>query len=159
MGSQDEALQSSATDEVPLPDAQTIAAYESTNYFALEADPVLLRIGDPPGSHLAWLEMVGARSATILTAWNPLGQEKSRAENDKAQERLLASISARELRWLPASGEDPAGNWQPEPGYCVFDVPDPVLDEWLVTFRQNAAVQATRVDPCRLVWHPALRGR
>lgn len=153
------ATQSMAPEEVPLPDAPTVAAYESTHYFAHEADRVLLRIGDPPDSHLAWLEKVGARTATILTAWNPLGQEKSQAENDRAQEHLLASIRERELRWLPASGEDPAGGWQPEPGFCVFDVPDPVLDHWLVRFRQNAAVQATREDPCRLVWHPALRAR
>ena len=145
--------------EIPQPDAQTIAAYESTHYFAHESAPILLRIGDPASSHRAWLEKTGAHSATILTAWNPLGEEKTRAENDHAQAGLLDAIRAAELRWLPASGEDPVGAWQPEPGFCVFDVPDDVLDEWLVRFRQNAAVQATREDACRLVWHPALRTR
>jgi hypothetical protein len=148
-----------APQDIPQPNADTIAAYESTHYFAHEARPVLLRIGDPARSHQAWLEKMDARSATILTAWNPLGEEKPRAENDRAQEHLLAAIRARELRWLPATGEDPVGAWQPEPGFCVFDLPDEVLDEWLVTFRQNAAVQATRDTSCRLVWHPSLRPR
>ena len=80
-------------------------------------------------------------------------------ENERAQAALRAAIASQELRSLPASGEDPAGAWQPEPGFCVFDLPDDVLDDWLVRFRQNAAVQLTRDRPCRLVWHPAIRGR
>ena len=142
---------------IPVPDANTITAYESTLYFAHEAKPVLVRVGDPASSHQAWLEKMGAQSATILTAWNPLGEEKNRAENDQAQAELRAAIEDQALRSLPASGEDPAGAWQPEPGFCVFDVPDKVLDEWLVRFRQNAAVQFTRDERCRLVWHPSLR--
>jgi hypothetical protein len=146
-------------EKIPVPDAKTIAAYESTHYFAHEAKPVLVRVGDPASSHQAWLERMGARSATILTAWNPLGEEKSPAENEQAQAALRAAIDEQALRWLPASGEDPAGTWQPEPGFCVFDIPNDMLDGWLVRFRQNAAVQFTREDRCRLVWHPAIRGR
>jgi hypothetical protein len=143
--------------DIPQPDAKTVAAYESTDYFVHEEERVLLRIGDPAERHRSWLEKRDAQSATILTAWNPLGEEKSRADNDQAQERLLAAIGAKQLRWLPASGEDPSGAWQPEPGFCVFDAPREVLDEWLVEFRQNAAVRAARDDKCRLVWHPCLK--
>jgi hypothetical protein len=145
--------------DIPVPDAGTIAAYEGTHYFAHEAKPVLVRIGDPASSHEAWLERMDARSATILTAWNPLGEEKTAEENDRAQAALREALGQRELRWLPASGEDPAGAWQPEPGFCVFDLPDELLDQWLVRFRQNAAVQVTRDRKCRLVWHPSIRGR
>jgi hypothetical protein len=143
--------------DIPQPDARTISAYRSTHYFAHDATPVLLRIGDPPGVHQAWLETMGALTATILTAWNPLGEEKSKEENDQAQGELLAAIRERELRYLPASGEDPAAIWQPEPGFCVFNLPDDVLDDWLVQFQQNAAVRITRDEPCRLVWHPSIR--
>jgi len=142
---------------IPQPDAQTVAAYETTDYFAHEDKPVLLRIGDAPAIHADWLQRINAESATILTAWNPLGKEKSRQENDRAQAELRAAIGAPDLRWLPASGQDPAGTWEPEPGFCVFDVPDALLDQWLVRFRQNAAVQVTRQVPCRLVWHPSIR--
>ena len=96
-------------------------------------------------------------STTILTAWNPLGRNLPEAENRRAQETLLSAIRARGLRWLNATGEDPTGSWEPEPGFCVLDVPDAVLDDWLVIFRQNAAVRAARDEPCRLVWHPAIR--
>ena len=146
-----------AQQDIPRPDPKTIAAYEATDYFAHDAEPVRLRIGDAAGDHRAWLEKKGAQSATILTAWNPLGEEKAREENDRAQRQLLADIEAAQLRWLPASGEDPAGAWQPEPGFCVFDLAGEKLDEWLAAFRQNAAVRITRDDKCRLVWHPLLR--
>jgi hypothetical protein len=142
---------------IPQPDAGTVAAYESTHYFAHDDPRVLLRIGDQADAHRAWLQKMNAHSATILTAWNPMGQELPAAENDRAQSELLAAIRARNLRWLPASGEDPTGQWQPEPGFCVFDVPDELLDEWLVAFRQNAAVQVAGQQACRLVWHPSLR--
>ena len=142
---------------ISAPDAKTIAAYESTHYFAQDTEPVLLRIGDPAASHQSWLEKMGAQSATILTAWNPLGEEKLAEDNERAQEELLSAIRARELRWLPATGEDPTGAWDPEPGFCVFDAPEDVLDEWLVIFRQNAAVRVAHDSVCRLVWHPAIR--
>lgn len=149
-----------ATNEaIPTPDAGTVAAYEATHYFAHAAEKVLLRIGDPPEKHADFLEAMRATSATILTAWNPLGQALPAAENQRAQEALLSAIRARGLRWLNASGEDPTGSWEPEPGFCVFDVPDQVLDDWLEIFRQNAAVQARRGEPCRLVWHPQIRAR
>jgi hypothetical protein len=146
-------------ESIPVPDARTIAAYESTRYFAHEAKPVLVRIGDPASSHQAWLEKMGAKSATIMTAWNPLGEQKSQAENDLAQAALRAAIEEQALRYLPASGEDPAGTWQPEPGFCIFDMADEALDDLLARFRQNAAVQFTRERRCRLVWHPAIRGQ
>ena len=144
-------------DTIPKPDAGTVAAYESTHYFAQGGEPVLLRIGDPAASHEAWLREMDACSATILTAWNPLGEATSPTDNQRAQEQLLSAIRARGLRWLPATGEDPTGAWQPEPGFCVFDAPDAVLDEWLVVFRQNAAVRVARSEDCRLVWHPSIR--
>ena len=146
---------------IAQPDAETVAAYEaayeSTHYYAHDSQPVLLRIGDAADLHRDWLARMDAVSATILTAWNPLGQEVARAENDLAQEKLLADIRSKALRWLPATGEDPTGAWQPEPGFCVFDASDAVVDQWLVAFRQNAAVRVTREDNCRLVWHPSLR--
>lgn len=154
-----EATAATGDETIPMPDAATVAAYESTDYFAHAAERVLLRVGDPPEKHGDFLESHRAVSATILTAWNPLGQERHEAENRRAQEALLSAIRARDLRWLNASGEDPTGSWEPEPGFCVFDVPDAILDEWLVIFRQNAAVRVARGEPCRLVWHPDIRAR
>lgn len=107
------------------PSADTIQAYEQTDYLAEDQPPVCLRIGDSGQQHRAWLARHGATSASILTAWNPFGQELARAENDALQSRLQTTILHSNLAWLPARGEDPKGSWQPEPGFCVFDMPPP----------------------------------
>ena len=142
---------------IPLrPSAETIQAYEQTDYLAEDQPPVCLRIGDTAAVHLAWLDRHAAHSASILTAWNPFGQELARAENDALQARLQTTILHSNLAWLPARGEDPKGSWQPEPGFCVFDMPLALLDEWLQLFRQNAAVRLDVNEGCRLVWHPEI---
>lgn len=141
---------------VSLPDAATIRAYEQTNYLAEDNPPVCLRIGDDDLSHQSWLARYGARSASILTAWNPFGQELALAENQALQERLLTCILESGLRWVPARGEDPLGSWTPEPGFCVFDADPAQLEEWLWRFRQNAAVRLELGRGCRLVWHPEI---
>lgn len=141
----------------PLPSAETITAYEQTDYLVDDQPPVCLRIGDDDQQHQPWLVRHGARSASILTAWNPFGQELPAAENDALQQRLQHTIVQSGLRWLPARGEDPKGSWTPEPGFCVFDVPAAMLDEWLQLFRQNAAVRLETGQGCALVWHPAIR--
>ncbi len=35
-------------------------------------------------------------------------------------------------------------------------MPPDLLDEWLMLFRQNAAVRLERGTGCRLVWHPEI---
>ncbi len=148
---------------VAMPTSDTVDAYRATDYFALatSADPhrEVFRIDDAAGLHAAWLTRQQARSATILTAWNPLGEDSAREANDAAQARLQATLEIAGLRFRPASGEDPRGLWAPEPGFCVFDVDAVQLDVWLRSFRQNAAVQLDAQRACRLVWHPQIRRR
>lgn len=153
----DAALDHARHPAIARPSPGTVSAYETTRYFAQASEPVLLRIGAEPQRLREWLEKMNAQSATIMTAWNPLGEESPAAENDRAQAQLLSSVRAHHLRWLPATGEDPAGVWKPEPGFCVFDLPEDVLDQWLVIFRQNAAVQVARDSRCHLIWHPSFR--
>ncbi|MDO4636602.1 MAG: DUF3293 domain-containing protein [Lautropia sp.] len=137
-----------------LPDQGTIHAYENTDYLADDQPVVRLRIGDAPQQHQQWLARHHACSASILTAWNPFGQALTHTENDALQSRLQTTILHSGLGWLPARGEDPDGQWQPEPGFCLFDLPLPLLNDWLRLFRQNAAVRVTQDSACHLVWHP-----
>ena len=145
-------------ESIPVPDARTIAAYESTRYFAHEAKPVLVRIGDPASSHQAWLEKMGAKSATIMTAWNPLGEEKSPAENDLAQAALRAAIEDAGAALAAGVRRGSGGGLAAGAGFLrLRHARRRSLDDWLARFRQNAAVQFTRKGRCRLVWHPSIR--
>lgn len=141
----------------PPPTPDTIAAYESTDYFADGSTRLCVRIGEPAAHHRDWLAAHRAASATILTAWNPFGTDAAAADNAQAQQRLQVAIDASGLRRLPAWGTDPRGLWSPEPGFCVLDAAPAQVDDWLRTFRQNAAVRFSCDASARLVWHPALR--
>ena len=147
----------------PCPTADTIAAYRATDYLASidlqGGDRRRFRIDDPAATHADWLAAAGARHAVILTAWNPFGAATSPPDNDRAQATLAAAIQSAGLRHGPASGEDPRGLWQPEPGFVVLDADDRLVDRWLRSFRQNAAVRISREGPCQLVWHPDIRHR
>ncbi|MDO5101809.1 MAG: DUF3293 domain-containing protein [Lautropia sp.] len=142
---------------IERPSAETITAYEQTDYFADDQPPIRLRIHDSDAQHRAWLDRHQATSASILTAWNPFGRNLSAEENDARQTRLLAAIQASGLPWLPARGEDPTGSWAPEPGFCVFNASPELLLQWLVDFEQNAAVRQDISLGCHLVWHPAIQ--
>lgn len=141
---------------IERPSTETVRAYEQTDYFADDQPPVRLRIHDTDAQHQAWLDRHQAHSASILTAWNPFGQELTADDNEARQAQLRATIEASGLPWLTARGEDPEGSWQPEPGFCVFNVPSDLLKRWLEDFEQNAAVRLERGHGCQLVWHPVI---
>ena len=63
----------------PLPTLELVASYEAALY-EVEGDvPALLRIGQVPPH--GWLDQLGARSVTLITAWNPFSQALDEAIN------------------------------------------------------------------------------
>ena len=142
------------------PTRATIAAYRSTRYRVDDgAQRIDLIIGARNGRHERWLRRHSARSATVLTAWNPAGRRISAADNTMAQARLRRQLDASGLTTLLSSNLDPSGRWPTEPGWCVFDASPRQVDRWLVRFRQHAAVRLVLGRGSRLVWHPAVRRR
>ena len=140
------------------PTRATIAAYRATRYRVLDgAQWVDLIVGMRDGRHERWLRRHGARSATVLTAWNPSGRLASAADNAKAQALLRRQLDASRLKTLASANVDPCGRWPTEPGWCLFDASPRQVDRWLLRFRQQAAVRLVPGQGCRLAWHPALR--
>jgi len=129
-----------------------LAAYHATVVRIHDGNPVVLSIADPVGTHDRWLAERGKVNAVVITAWNPFSQAQSQELNEADNAVLLSAIEQEQLTWLPARGSDPAGEWF-EDSFCVFDVPDAMLDEWLVTFQQNAAFRVRVGGQVELVWH------
>ncbi|MDN3919108.1 DUF3293 domain-containing protein [Roseateles violae] len=142
--------------QIPRPAAALRQSYEATLFEVLEAAPAVFRIGDGGTCIDAWLASVGARSACIITAWNPFSASTLPEQNHARQQRLLASIEAASLRWLPAQGRDPSGEWPPEPSLCVLDMDEHQIDAWLQEFEQYAAVVLIHFEGCHLRWHPGV---
>ena len=142
------------------PTRATRVAYRATRYRVDDGPQRIdLVVGARNGRHERWLRGHSARSATVLTAWNPAGRRASAADNAIAQARLRRQLDASGLATLPSSNLDPSGRWPAEPGWCVFDASPRQIDRWLARFRQHAAVRLVLGRGCRLVWHPAVRRR
>ncbi len=135
----------------PLPTPALVSSYEAALYEVMGDDPVALRIGTPASPD--WLNKCGARSATLITAWNPFSQELEEAINKSRLRQLVATVCAEGLRYLPAQGRDPSGLWASEPGLCVLDASRELALQWLREFDQFAAVVASPTA-CSLLWHP-----
>lgn len=142
--------------QIPQPAPALRQAYEATLFEVMGAAPTVFRIGDGGTSVDAWLARVGARSACIITAWNPFSASTPPEQNDAQQQRLLSRIEAASLRWHPAQGRDSSGEWPPEPSLCVLDMSEQQVDAWLQEFSQFAAVVLTHSQGCHLRWHPGV---
>ena len=82
----------------------------------------------------------------VIGASNPFSQPISQMKNDIAHRHLLHAIANRSLRWARArNGADDF--------CCVFDAADALVQHWLVTYQQSAALLLKRGGRPELVWH------
>lgn len=132
-------------------------AYSKTEFTVFGTDGHVLRIGQGAQEAAAWLLRHGARSATVVTAWNPFSCELTPEQNQERQLRLQQELASTALHTLAAQGQDKLSEWPAEPSLCVFDGTADQIDSWLVKFEQNAVVQVDHTGVCTLVWHPDLR--
>jgi putative PIN family toxin of toxin-antitoxin system len=112
-----------------------IQAYENASY-ALDSGAVL-RVGvrDPDLDRL--LGARGATTAAFVTAANPRGEARTRAENEAAMSALRASLA---LPWLPGEGRDPGGHWSAEPSLLVLGIARADAEALGRRLEQNAIV-------------------
>ena len=72
-----------------IPIGATIAGYRATRYVVFDdSRRIEVVIGTRDARLDQWLAGRGARSATIVTAWNPAGQRCPAPRNARAQARL-----------------------------------------------------------------------
>ncbi|WP_291745035.1 DUF3293 domain-containing protein [Limnobacter sp. UBA3528] len=81
-----------------------------------------------------------ATSATLLTAFNPLSVVHSMRQNLKRHKELLNLLVNLDVRFVDATGEDPAGIWSPELGFLIFNLGRDKSDSLALQFEQNAYV-------------------
>jgi hypothetical protein len=134
------------------PASDLIATYSTARYEVFGDHPAVLSIGDSVGAHDEWLARAGRESAVVITAWNPFSHQLSQLKNDAANRHLVNAIEDASLRWAPARGSSPGGGWH-EDSYCVFEVPESLVEHWLVRYQQNAVVRVRRGGRPELVWH------
>jgi hypothetical protein len=131
-------------------DAALAQAWREAIYtIEAEGGAVCFQIGRPP-------ENVGllppCRSVTVVTAWNPPGVTCARADNERAQARLLAHVQEQGYQFLPAAGASPDGT-HVEESLAVLDLDKQAASALGVRFRQGAVMYWDGRETA-LIWMP-----
>jgi hypothetical protein len=123
-----------------------IEAYRATDYILLgPAGPeITINIGRRSAAFDRVLHEHGARSAVIVTAYNPRSVVLDETENRARHEALVDLIEKRGYDYALGEGRDPTGAWKAELECVVFGVS---LESGLAlarAFDQNAIVYIRR---------------
>jgi hypothetical protein len=122
--------------------ASLIRAYEATDYCVLEPVPFTMKIGRRSPELENLYRNTGAKTATVITAWNPRSEKKSDTENAAAQTNLVAELERAGLAHLPALGADPKEEWKGEVSLLVLDASKETVEALGRKYGQNCIVWA-----------------
>lgn len=124
-----------------------LAAYRATTYRVRLARGgwAAIRIEAPLPQEL--LARVGAGCWSVLTAWNPHSEPRSRADNRVAQHRLLDELKACCETIIAAEGVGSA--WR-EASLFAIGPDTATIDAYAHRYRQNAYVHGKAAGPAML---------
>jgi len=86
-----------------------LAAYQDADYIVFGDPDIVLRVGEPSPRLDALLEAEGATAAAYITAANPRGERRDRAENAAGVAALDELIATAGYPRLAGEGRDPEG--------------------------------------------------
>ncbi len=123
-------------------DADLLAAYQRTDYAIFEDEAeTIVNIGRQDAAIDSLLQRHGARSGSIITAWNPHSIILSDEENALREAALWRWVCEHQHFALMAEGRDPTGTWQSEQSCLIFDIAADVATMLGRHYGQNAIVQ------------------
>lgn len=134
-------------------DPELVAAYLRTEYRVDDQGHVfVMRVNVLSEQLRACHASFSVDCSTFITAWNPLSEPQSLAENEAAMTRLEHRLAAMQLRWLRGEGVDPTGTWPGEPSLLVLGLDQPAAVALGEEFGQNAVLCAESDATPRLVF-------
>lgn len=140
---------------VPKLTARLAAAYTATDFVVLGLPEIHVTVGLPtPPPLIQLMAASSAKSAAIITAWNPFSSPLSDAENRLRQNQLLHDLRGQHLKTLTAEGRDRQGVWPAEASLLALGLPHRSACELLERYQQHALVWLSSDAPARLLYHP-----
>lgn len=118
----------------------TLTAYINADYVVLTETPFTLKIGCYSPELKALYQHFNDSSAAFLTAYNPFSNIESDTDNAQANQRLIAELTKRNLRYISGVGRDPKGLWADEASHLVLGLTLADSKDIAAHFRQNALV-------------------
>ncbi len=85
-------------------------------------------------------------TASVLTAYNPYSEVKTKAENELAQTRLYKKLQEMGVVTLDAIGKDAKEQWEPEPSVLALGITLREAESLADQFGQNAFIWIPRPD-------------
>lgn len=126
-------------------------AYEDTLFSAQLATSVDFKHGEASAKADALLVLFDVQTAILITAWNPYSEPKTKEENEAAQARLEAELTAKGIRFLPAIGKGTSDEWA-EPSVLALGVEFLAAQTLAVKYQQNAYLWIEKGFPAELIY-------
>jgi hypothetical protein len=120
--------------------SETRSAYSETNFIVYDEQVFILRVGEycPALSNLYKTHKI--KTSLFITAYNPYGQALNESVNLKRNIDLATELEDKALKFCPAEGKHPTGDWLSEASYLVLGLSLEESCELGKKYQQNAIV-------------------
>ena len=135
---------------MPVPES-LVTAYRAARYVVYADEGPVMRIGEPCPEMDQLLEEEGAAAAAFITAHNPRGLPAHEESNMLAFGRLCDAADRSGYKIYLGEGNDPEGEWKPEPSLLIVGMPREEAEALGRRFLQNAIVFVEKGKPPELV--------
>lgn len=126
-------------------------AFEETHFIVHHQPSFTLRIGQSSPELDTLLQETDNNCAAFITAWNPMCQALSDAENQSRQQSLMDAIDRRGLLYHPGIGQHPSNGWPGEESVLVLGLQLEAARSLAREWGQLAFVWVEREHPVELI--------
>jgi hypothetical protein len=126
---------------------ELIRAYREAHYIVLDKGKEIRLQVDAVNLELARLmNDKNVHTASVLTAYNPYSEVKTKQENELAQTQLRQRFKEMGIATLDAIGRDAKEQWEPEPSVLALDLTLKQTETLADEFGQNAFIWIPKQD-------------
>lgn len=131
-------------------DPSLLDAYQQTNYYFGDT---LLNVNEPSSEAASLLRPFAPAGGLFITAWNPLGEELTPEENQKANQNLKEKLLKQDLNVTDGYGESKDGKWR-EDSFFAYPIDKESSIKLCCDFSQNAVVYVSSSGLPELLLNP-----
>ena len=126
---------------------ELIRAYREAHYIVLdEGKEIRLQVGTVNLELERLMSNKNAHTASVLTAYNPYSEVKTKQENELAQTRLRQRLEELGIATLDGIGRDAKEQWESEPSVLALDLTLKEAENLADEYGQNAFIWIPKQD-------------
>ena len=126
---------------------ELIRAYREAHYTVLgKGKEIRLQVGTVNLELERLMSNKNAHTASVLTAYNPYSEVKTKQDNELAQMQLRQRLQEKGIAMLDAIGRDAKEQWESEPSVLALDLTLKEAETLADEFGQNAFIWVPKQD-------------